>query len=376
MSTPATRYEQVKETLRISSRKWLITGVGGFVGSHLLETLLNLNQKVVGVDNWSTGRKQNLARVHSAVGDSLWRRFTLHSGDIRSPATCSKCVRRIDYVLHQAAIASVPLSFREPALCNAVNVDGFLNIFLAATDSKIRRIVYASSSAVYGDSPELPKREESVGSPLSPYAVTKRVNELYADVLAPLSGFAAIGLRYFNVFGPRQDPNGPYAAVIPQWVSSMLKNQKVTINGDGKTTRDFCYIADVVQANLLAATADPFPFTHRIYNVASGQESSLDQLFYSIRESLTEAEIEVQQSEPAYGPFRQGDIRHSHGDTSRIALELGYKPTRSLVEGISESLPCYQSIAGFGSGASAERAASRTGRKAKNGRAPKRSRQR
>jgi len=372
MLSPATRYEQVKETLGTSPRKWLITGVGGFVGSHLLETLLKLNQHVVGLENWSTGQRKNLARVHSSVGDSLWRRFTLHSGDVRNPATCLKCMRGIDYVLHQAALASVPLSFREPALCNAVNVDGFLNVFLAAADAKVRRVVYASSSAVYGDTPELPKREECVGSCLSPYAVSKRVDELYADVLAPLSGCTAIGLRYFNVFGPRQDPNGPYAAVIPQWVSSMLQNRKVTINGDGKTTRDFCYIADVVQANLLAATAEPFPFTHRIYNVASGQQTSLNQLFYSIRESLAEVGIGVQQSDPAYGPFRQGDIRHSHGDTSRIARELGYEPTCSLVEGITESLPWYQSIAGIGTGARPKRAASQTGRKAKKGRALKR----
>jgi UDP-N-acetylglucosamine/UDP-N-acetyl-alpha-D-glucosaminouronate 4-epimerase len=371
MLSPATRYEQVKETLRTSSRKWLITGVGGFVGSHLLETLLKLNQHVVGLDNGSAGQRKNLARVRHSVGDSLWRQFTLHSGDIRSPTTCRKCMRGIDYVLHQAALASVPLSFREPALCNAVNVDGFLNIFLAATDAKVRRIVYASSSAVYGDTPELPKREECIGSCLSPYAVSKRVNELYADVLAPLSGCAAVGLRYFNVFGPRQDPNGPYAAVIPQWVSSMLQNRKVIINGDGKTTRDFCYIDNVVQANLLAATTEPFPFAHRIYNVASGGQTSLTQLFLAIRESLAASGKDVGQSEPVYGPFRQGDIRHSQGDTSRIARELGYEPTCSLVEGISESLPWYQSIGETSPGARPKQAASRTG-KAKKGRALKR----
>src|SRR3954471_1219974 len=298
-----TRYQELQEALRSFPRKWVITGVGGFIGSNLLEALLTLNQCVIGLDNWSSGSRKNLSSVRAAVGDLHWRRFSLHSGDVRDLEACRKAVRRADYVLHQAALASVPRSIREPLLCNSTNVDGFLNVFTAAAAAKVKRMVYASSSAVYGDTPELPKREDCLGSCLSPYAVSKRVNELYAEVLAPASALTCIGLRYFNVFGARQDPNGAYAAVIPQWVSSMLKKQQVAINGDGTTTRDFCYIADVVQANLLAATTEPFPWPHRVYNVASGQQTSLTQLFQSIRQSLVATGAQVERLEPAYGPF-------------------------------------------------------------------------
>src|ERR1044071_9343658 len=280
------RYDQVKKQLVRKPRTWLITGVAGFIGSNLLETLLRLDQRVFGVDNLASGKLTNLEEIKSAVATKQWKRFHFIEGDIRQPETCLEACRGADYVLHQAALGSVPLSIRQPLLCNSVNVEGFLNVLLGAKQQGVKRVVYASTSALYGNSSMLPKSEDFPGECLSPYAASKRADELYADALAR-NGMSAVGLRYFNVFGPRQDPNGPYAAVIPQWTASLLRGKRVKINGDGKTTRDFCYVADVVQANLLAATIQRLPRPNPVYNVAAGRQISLTQLFEALRDRLT-----------------------------------------------------------------------------------------
>ena len=251
-----TRYEQVKADLQSKPKTWLITGVAGFIGSNLLETLLKLDQTVVGLDNFATGHQHNLDEVQGLVTEVQWQRFKFIEGDIRNLDDCNKAVSGVDYVLHQAALGSVPRSIDNPIATNQANIDGFLNMLVASKDEGVKSFTYAASSSTYGDHPDLPKVEENIGNPLSPYAVTKYVNELYASVFYRTYGFSSIGLRYFNVFGPRQDPNGAYAAVIPKWAADLLKGSTIYINGDGETSRDFCYVGNAVQANILAALTD------------------------------------------------------------------------------------------------------------------------
>src|SRR5258706_2946785 len=320
-------YQTVRERLRKQPKIWLITGVAGFIGSNLLETLLQLDQSVVGLDNRSTGSLANLKAVRRCVTARQWKRFSFKKGDIRQLAVCEEACRGIDYVLHQAALGSVPLSIRDPLRTHSTNVTGFLNMLLAGRKTKIKRFVYASSCAVYGDNPDLPKREGRLGACLSPYAVRKRVNELYADVLARAYAFESIGLRYFNVFGPRQDPAGAYAAVIPKWIASMMQGETIHIHGDGKSSRDFCYVANVVQANLLAATAEHSSTGNEVYNIAAGRRTTLNSLFELLRERLLLFHPRLKECTPVYGPFREGDVRHSEGDISKASRHLGYEPT-------------------------------------------------
>lgn len=326
------RYEEVKQDLRRHPKKWLVTGVAGFIGSNLLETLLKLDQFVVGIDNFATGHQHNLDEVKGVVTDEQWSKFSFVEGDIRDYSTCGKVVKGVDYVLHQAALGSVPRSVEDPLTSNAANVTGFLNMIQAAKDESVKSFTYAASSSTYGDHPALPKVEENIGNPLSPYAVTKYVNELYADVYARTYGFKAIGLRYFNVFGKRQDPNGAYAAVIPKWTASMIKGEEVYINGDGETTRDFCYIDNTVQMNILAATA-PEEAKAQVYNVALGDRTSLNTLYRAIKESLGKCGINIG-AEPIYRDFRIGDVRHSQADIEKSKSKLGYKPNIRIFEGI------------------------------------------
>ncbi len=281
-----TRYEQVQNELRHNPKTWLVTGVGGFIGSHLLETLLKLKQRVVGLDNFATGHQRNLDEVQTQVTPEQWANFQFIQGDIRQLSDCQKACDKVDYVLHQAALGSVPRSLADPIATNETNITGFLNMLVAARDAQVQSFTYAASSSTYGDHPALPKVEEKIGKPLSPYAVTKYVNELYADVFSRCFGFNTIGLRYFNVFGPRQDPNGAYAAVIPKWTNALLKGEQVYINGDGETSRDFCFVANVVQANLLAATEMDPDALNQIYNIALGDRTTLNELFHYLRDTL------------------------------------------------------------------------------------------
>lgn len=310
-----TRYEQIKQELLNSPKTWLITGVAGFIGSNLLEQLLKLNQTVIGLDNFATGRQHNLDEVQSLVTSEQWMRFSFINGDIRDYAICEAVVNGVDYVLHQAALGSVPRSIADPITTNAANITGFLNMLQAAKEAEVKSFTYAASSSTYGDHPALPKVEQNIGNPLSPYAVTKYVNELYASVYARTYGFETIGLRYFNVFGRRQDPNGAYAAVIPKWTSSMIKGEDVFINGDGETSRDFCYIDNVVQMNILAATAAS-EAKNEVYNVAVGDRTTLNDLYFAIKDSLNANGINVNQN-PNYRDFRAGDVRHSQADVSK-----------------------------------------------------------
>lgn len=328
-----TRYEQIQQTLRAEPRTWLVTGVAGFIGSHLLETLLTLDQRVVGLDNFATGYRHNLDDVCKQVTPEQWARFRFINGDIRSAAECAAACAGVDYVLHQAAIGSVPRSVEDPITTNAANITGFLNMLVAARDAGVKSFTYAASSSTYGDHPGLPKVEDQIGKPLSPYAVTKYVNELYADVFARCYGFNTIGLRYFNVFGPRQDPNGAYAAVIPKWTAALLTGEPVYINGDGETSRDFCYVANAVQANLLAATATSPEALNQVYNVAVGDRNTLNQLFSLLRESLGPRGVSAT-VEPIYRDFRAGDVRHSQADINKAWLLLGYVATHRLRDGI------------------------------------------
>ncbi len=314
---------------------WLITGVAGFIGSNLAETLLKLNQKVVGLDNFATGYQRNIDELLQSVAPEQAQNFVFHKGDICSLQDCAKAMTNVDYVLHQAALGSVPRSIKDPLATNAANITGFLNICLTAKEHKVKRIVYASSSAVYGDSPELPKVESRIGKPLSPYAVSKYTDELYAKAFANCYGLETIGLRYFNVFGKRQDPNGVYAAVIPLWVKAMLTGEAIYINGDGETSRDFCYIENVVQANILAALADNKQAVNEAYNVAVGDQTSLNELFAIIRDNLGVA------SEPVYRDFRAGDVRRSLADIRKAQKLLGYNPTHKLADGIELALDWY-----------------------------------
>jgi UDP-N-acetylglucosamine/UDP-N-acetyl-alpha-D-glucosaminouronate 4-epimerase len=326
-------YQKTLDTLNQNPATWLITGVAGFIGSNLLETLLKNNQNVVGLDNFATGHQKNLEQVKNTVTAEQWQRFSFIEGDIRDLETCHNACQSISYVLHQAALGSVPRSIADPITSNASNITGFLNMLVAARDAGVKRFVYAASSSTYGDHPDLPKIEDRIGNPLSPYAVTKLVNELYAQVFARTYGFKTIGLRYFNVFGQRQDPNGAYAAVIPKWTDAMINSQPVFINGDGETSRDFCYIDNAVQANILAALA-PEEAADQIYNVAVGDRTTLNQLFELIRTGLEDRYEHVKNLKPVYQDFRTGDVRHSQADISKANKYLTYQPTHTVRDGI------------------------------------------
>ena len=336
-----TAYEQLLRELAARPRVWLITGVAGFIGSNLLETLLKLDQSVVGLDNFATGHRRNLDEVRSLVSPAQWERFRFIEGDIRTLQDCRDACEGVDYVLHQAAIGSVPRSLVDPIATNAVNVTGFLNMLAAARDAKVARFVYAASSSTYGDHPGLPKVEDAIGKPLSPYAVTKYVNELYAEVFARCYGFSTIGLRYFNVFGPRQDPDGAYAAVIPKWTAAMIKGEEVFINGDGETSRDFCYVANAVQANLLAATTATPESLNQVYNVAVGDRTTLNELHDHIHRLLLPRCPHLMGGKPIYRDFRAGDVRHSLADISKATKLLGFAPTHNIAEGLELAMPWY-----------------------------------
>ena len=333
-------YETIQKQLQAEPKKWLITGVAGFIGSNLLETLLKLDQTVVGLDNFATGHQYNLDEVKGEVTPEQWARFTFIEGDIRNVDTCHQACQGADYVLHQAALGSVPRSINDPITTNSANIDGFLNMLVAARDAQVKSFTYAASSSTYGDHPGLPKVEDRIGKPLSPYAVTKYVNELYAEVFARTYGFNCIGLRYFNVFGKRQDPNGAYAAVIPKWTSAMIQNEDLFINGDGETSRDFCFIENTVQANLLAATVQAEEARNQVYNVAVGGRTTLNQLFSYIRESLGENGIQYKK-DAIYRDFRAGDVRHSQADVSKANNLLGYDPQYTIEQGIKKAMPWY-----------------------------------
>jgi len=335
------KYTDVRTHLMSAPRTWLITGIAGFIGSNLLETLLGLNQNVVGLDNFSTGKQHNLDLVKQSVTTEQWGRLRMITGDIRSLEDCRNACADADYVLHQAALGSVPRSLEDPLLTNENNINGFLNMLVAARDAGVGRFVYAASSSTYGDHPGLPKVEETIGNPLSPYAVTKYVNELYADVFARCYGFRTIGLRYFNIFGPRQDPEGAYAAVIPLWVASLLQGKPVYINGTGETSRDFCFIDNAVQANLLAATTDNDEALNQVYNVAVGDQTTLNQLFEEIKNRLVNYKPDLDKVAPHYRDFRPGDVLHSLADTSKAERLLGYAPTHRIGEGLEEAMRWY-----------------------------------
>lgn len=339
-------FQEVQQRLSSESRTWLITGVAGFIGSNLLECLLKLDQRVVGLDSFITGHRHNLDEVRGLVSPEQWERFDFVEGDIRKLEDCNRVMRWrdehcVDYVLHQAALGSVPRSIADPIATNDTNVTGFLNVLVAARDAKVKSFTYAASSSTYGDHPGLPKVEDEIGKPLSPYAVTKYVNELYAEVFARVYGFSTIGLRYFNVFGPRQDPNGAYAAVIPKWTASLLCGESVFVNGDGDTSRDFCFIANAVQANILAATTASAEAVNQVYNVAVGDRTSLNDLFTLIRDGLAASRGELSQVQPVYRDFRAGDVRHSLADISKASSLLGYQPSHRLADGIREALHWY-----------------------------------
>lgn len=332
LSTSA--YEALKIKLVRRPLRWLVTGAAGFIGSHLVERLLTLGQDVVGLDNFATGFPANLEAVRVTVGEQNWCRFSFMEADICDPDACREAAKGTHYVLHQAALGSVPRSIADPLLSNRANVEGFLNVLVAARDAGVKRFVYAASSSTYGDHPGMPKVEDIIGKPLSPYAVTKYVNELYADVFSRSYGLDSIGLRYFNVFGPRQDPQGAYAAVIPRWFEQLCQGLVPQINGDGETSRDFCFIDNTVQANLLAATSESSEACNRVYNVAIGERTTLNELFYSIRSLLSEV-VGVEKIEPAYAAFRAGDVRHSQADISRARDLLGYDPTHTVDQGLA-----------------------------------------
>jgi UDP-N-acetylglucosamine 4-epimerase len=355
----STAYEQRQQTLLQTPKTWLVTGVAGFIGSNLLETLLRLNQRVVGLDNFATGHQRNLIEVQTLVTPAQWANFHFIQADIRHLADCQRAMTwnpapipvPVDYVLHQAALGSVPRSLQDPIATNSANVVGFLNMLVAARDAQVKSFTYAASSSTYGDHPALPKVEDAIGKPLSPYAVTKYVNELYAEVFARCYGFNTIGLRYFNVFGPRQDPNGAYAAVIPKWTAALLQGEPMYINGDGETSRDFCFIANAVQTNLLAATSQDPDAKNQVYNVAVGDRTSLNTLFALLRDNLQNTVMagEARQftdpkhltPQPVYREFRPGDVRHSLADISKAQRLLSYAPTHRLAEGVAQAMPWY-----------------------------------
>ena len=329
-----TAYAKLCKQLQSAPKTWLITGVAGFIGSNLLETLLGLNQKVVGLDNFFAGYQRNLDMVQANVGAARWANFKFINGDVRDLNCCCKACEGVDYVLHQAALGSVPRSIAEPILSNECNINGHLNMLLAARDTGVKGFVYAASSSTYGDEPTLPKREDLIGKPISPYAVTKYVNELYGDVFHTCYGFSSIGLRYFNVFGQRQDPYGAYAAVIPLWFAALLKGEPIQVNGDGTTSRDFCYIDNCVQANILAACADS-KAQNQIYNIAVGQRTSLNELFEALCAEVSKYRPEAAQAKVTYGPFREGDVLHSLADISKAQKLLGYAPQFTAAQGLA-----------------------------------------
>ena len=335
------KIDEVINQLKTYPKKWLITGVAGFIGSNLLEELLRLGQTIVGLDNFSTGKPENLEDVRKEVGRDKWKKFLFIEADIRNLDDCLKACEGVDFVLHQAALGSVPRSIDDPIKTNQSNIDGFLNMVVASRDMEVRRIVYAASSSTYGDHPDLPKVEDRIGRPLSPYAVTKYVNELYADVFAKTYGLECIGLRYFNVFGKRQDPNGAYAAVIPKWINAILKGERLVIYGDGETSRDFCYIDNAVQANLLAAKSSNPEALNKVYNVAYGERTTLNQLFQLIKNNLVSYKADIVTIKPQYEPFRKGDVRHSLADISRANALLGYEPRYDVEVGMKETLEWY-----------------------------------
>jgi UDP-N-acetylglucosamine/UDP-N-acetylgalactosamine 4-epimerase len=337
-------YQKCQDELLAQPKTWLVTGVAGFIGSNLLEALLLLNQRVVGLDNFSTGYQHNLDEVQTLVTPEQWSRFNFIKGDIRNLDDCQNACAGVDYVLHEAALGSVPRSLENPIATNENNISGFLNMLVSARDANVTRFVYAASSSTYGDHPGLPKIEDQIGRPLSPYAVTKYVNELYAEVFASCYGFSSIGLRYFNVFGKRQDPNGAYAAVIPKWIGAMIKGDEIFINGDGETSRDFCYIDNVIQINLLAATTLNEEAINQIYNTAVGDRTSLNQLYLYIKNNLIKTYWCSNDSIPRYVDFRSGDVRHSLADISKAERLLGYKPSHKIKDGLTESMSWYTNL--------------------------------
>lgn len=334
-------YSDICTDLRANPHRWLITGVAGFIGSHLLEALLKLDQEVVGIDNFSTGYQHNLDQVKRLVGENQWKKFTLIAGDVTHFSDCQSACQGIDFVLHHAALGSVPRSIEDPILANESNVTGFLKILTAARDAGVKRFVYAASSSTYGDHPGLPKVEEVIGKPLSPYAVTKYVNELYADVFFRCYGTKSIGLRYFNVFGPRQDPNGAYAAVIPQWIAALLREESLNINGDGETTRDFCYVANVVQANILACLVENEVAINQVYNIALNDSTSLNQLYLTMKEILHGVRPDLISRQPNYKEFRVGDVRYSQANIDKAKALLNYQPAYTVKQGLEIAMDWY-----------------------------------
>lgn len=334
-----TKYEQLCESLRAQPRKWLVTGCAGFIGSNLIETLLKLDQTVTGLDNFSTGFQHNLDEVQGTVSAGQWARFKFIEGDIRDLDTCKEAVKGVDCVLHQAALGSVPRSIDDPITTDSVNIGGFLNMLVAARDEGVGSFVFAASSSTYGDHPGLPKQEDKIGNPLSPYAVTKYVDELYAKVFASTYAFKSIGLRYFNVFGKRQTPDGAYAAVIPKWTGAMIHDKEVVINGDGETSRDFCYIENTVQANILSALQMP-ESGFEVYNVALNARTDLNELFDALKSTLAENGVNYTR-DAVYQDFRKGDVRHSQADISKISSQLGYEPKFNVQQGLSQAMPWY-----------------------------------
>ena len=336
-----TLFNQVIDPLKSNRHRWLVTGAAGFIGSNLVEALLRLNQSVVGLDNFSTGHQRNLDQVQALVGSAAWNHFHFIRGDICDISTCHHACKDVDFVLHHAALGSVPRSIEDPILSNHSNVTGFVNMLVAARDANTQRFVYAASSSTYGDHPALPKVEDQIGKPLSPYAVTKYVNELYADVFARCYAMETIGLRYFNIFGPRQDPDGAYAAVIPKWIASMIKNETLLINGDGETSRDFCYVENVVQANILSATTTNPGAINQVYNVAVNERTTLNQLFDMQRNLLVKRFAHLENFRPTYQDFRAGDVRHSLADISKAQRLLGYAPSHRIGEGLRTAMDWY-----------------------------------
>ncbi len=343
LSSSLSPFAVLGKRLPAQPARWLVTGSAGFIGSHLVESLLRLDQTVVGLDNFATGHRRNLDEVRSLVTPAQWSRHRFVEADICDLDACREACRGIDFVLHQAALGSVPRSLANPVATNAANVDGFLNMLVAARDAGVKRFVYAASSSTYGDHEALPKIEERIGRPLSPYAVTKLVNELYAEVFARCYGLASVGLRYFNVFGARQDPEGAYAAVIPRWTRAMLLGEEVKINGDGETSRDFCFVDNAVQANLLAATTDDPAAVNQVYNVAVDDRTSLNRLFDMLRDALSDFRPDVRSLRPVYGGFRPGDVRHSQADIDKARRLLGYLPSHRLEDGVRVAMPWYVS---------------------------------
>jgi len=334
-------YDKLQGEVKAVPRTWLVTGAAGFIGSNLVETLLKLDQRVVGLDNFAAGKRSNLDEVQALVTPAQWARFRFGEGDICDRAACRAACEGADFVLHEAALGSVPRSMADPLASHAANVTGFVNMLVAARDANVKRLVYASSSAVYGDHPELPKVEDKIGQPLSPYAATKLMNEIYADVFARAYGLESIGLRYFNVFGPRQDPEGAYAAVVPKWIASLLRREPVQVNGDGETSRDFCFVANVVHANLLAAATPNAEAVNQVYNIAVGERTTLNQLFHLLKNGLRRRDPSLPEPQPVYQDFRRGDVRHSLADIGKARQLLGYAPALGVEEGLNLALEWY-----------------------------------